>query len=91
MKDEKIYKGVKLKSSLIEKIEEVEGKNFTVKLENALDDYFNTAITREMKLADLDTKIKDKQKEFDETRIEMDEIISRMSKITRSYLNKSYW
>jgi len=91
MKDEKIYKGVKLKSSLIEKIEEVEGKNFTVKLENALDDYFNTAITREMKLADLDAKIKDKQKEFDETRIEMDEIISRMSKITRSYLNKSYW
>jgi len=91
MKDEKIYKGVKLKSSLIEKIEKVEGKNFTVKLENALDDYFNTAITREMKLADLDAKIKDKQKEFDETRIEMDGIISRMSKITRSYLNKSYW
>jgi len=90
MKDEKIYKGVKLKSSLIEKIDEVEGKNFTVKLENALDDYFNTEITREMKIADLDEKIKQKQKEFYNMTSKMDDAVKEMKTITTDYL-KSYW
>ncbi len=80
----KIHKNIRLDDNIVAWIEmHGEGKNFTVKLENVLNDYIYTIQNREIEVLKLDDQILTKRNQLKEKAIELFDITNDMNKYMR--------